>query len=93
MATIRAIRPFAEDLNYLTWVVLKAHTNNCAGGVTLLSADPRDRPQIDFCYFQDGTPDHEQDIDSVVGRHQVCAQDDRPPESTGSDRRRRISGR
>ena len=26
---------FAENLNYLTWVVLKAHTNNCAGRVKL----------------------------------------------------------
>ena len=50
-------RQFAEHLNYLTWAVLKAHTNNCAGEVTLRSADPRDTPEINFCYFQDGTPD------------------------------------
>jgi choline dehydrogenase-like flavoprotein len=59
-------RQFAEHLNYLTWAVLKAHTNNCAGEVTLRSADPRDTPDINFCYFQDGTPDQEQDLDSVV---------------------------
>ena len=59
-------RQFAEHLNYLTWAVLKAHTNNCAGEVTLRSADPRDTPEINFRYFQDGTPDHEQDLDSVV---------------------------
>jgi choline dehydrogenase-like flavoprotein len=29
-------------LNYLTWVVLKAHTANRAGRVTLRSSDPRD---------------------------------------------------
>jgi choline dehydrogenase len=57
---------FAKDLNYLTWAVLKAHTNNCAGEVTLRSADPRDMPQVDFSYFQDGTKDREQDLDSVV---------------------------
>ncbi|MGC2110923.1 MAG: GMC family oxidoreductase [Candidatus Korobacteraceae bacterium] len=59
-------REFAEHLNYLTWAVLKAHTNNCAGEVTLRSADPLDPPAVDFCYFQDGTPDNDQDLDSVV---------------------------
>ena len=34
-------RQFAEHLNYLTWAVLKAHTNNCAGEVTLRSADAK----------------------------------------------------
>jgi choline dehydrogenase len=57
---------FAEDLNYLTWAVLKAHTNNCAGEVTLRSADPLDTPLINFHYFCEGTPDGDQDLDSVV---------------------------
>ena len=57
---------FAEDHNFLTWAVLKAHTNNRAGRVTLRSADPRDVPQIDFHYFDEGTPDGGQDLDSVV---------------------------
>ncbi|HEY5330051.1 MAG TPA: GMC family oxidoreductase [Acidobacteriaceae bacterium] len=57
---------FAEDLNYLTWAVLKAHTNNCAGEVTLRSADPLDTPLINFRYFCEGTPDDDQDLDSVV---------------------------
>jgi choline dehydrogenase len=57
---------FAKSLNYLTWAVLKAHTNNRAGEVTLCSADPRDTPQINFRYFQEGTPDGGQDIDSVL---------------------------
>jgi len=59
-------RQFAQHLNYLTWAVLKAHTNNCAGEITLRSADPLDPPNIDFRYFQDGTPDNGQDLDSVV---------------------------
>ena len=46
--------------------MLKAHTNNCAGEVTLRSADPRDTPEVNFRYFQDGTPDQDQDLDSVV---------------------------
>jgi choline dehydrogenase-like flavoprotein len=57
---------FAEDLNYLTWAVLKAHTNNCAGEVTLRSADPLDTPLINFRYFCEGTPDSDEDLDSVV---------------------------
>ena len=57
---------FAKDLNYLTWAVLKAHTNNCAGKITLRSADPLDPPQVDFCYFQEGTADNDQDLNAVV---------------------------
>jgi choline dehydrogenase len=57
---------FAKNLDYLTWAVLKAHTNNRAGEVTLRSPDPRDAPQIDFHYFEEGTPDGGQDLDSVI---------------------------
>ena len=57
---------FAKNLNYLTWAVLKAHTNNRAGEVTLRSADPRDTPEVNFRYFQEGTFDNGQDLDSVV---------------------------
>ena len=57
---------FAKNLNYLTWAVLKAHTNNRAGQVTLRSADPLDMPQVDFHYFEEGTPDGDQDLNSVV---------------------------
>src|SRR6478752_3045129 len=32
-----------EHSNYLTWVVLKGHTNNTGGEVTLTSKDPRVR--------------------------------------------------
>ena len=59
-------RLFVDNLNYLTWAVLKAHTNNRAGEVTLRSNDPRDVPQIDFHYFDEGTGDHGEDLDSVV---------------------------
>jgi choline dehydrogenase len=50
--------------NYLTWAVLKAHTNNRSGTVTLSSTDPRERPKISFHYFE-GDDEH-QDVDSVV---------------------------
>ncbi len=38
-----------------TWTALKAHTRNTAGTVTLRSADPRDMPEIDFHYYDEGT--------------------------------------
>lgn len=57
---------FPEHLNALTWAILKAHTVNTAGTVTLRSADPRDRPQIDFHYFEEGNDGNGADLDSVV---------------------------
>lgn len=57
---------FADDLNYLSWAVLKAHTDNRAGRVTLRSNDPRDTPKVDFFYFEEGTPDGNADLDAVV---------------------------
>jgi choline dehydrogenase-like flavoprotein len=56
-------RDIANHLNYLTWVVLKAHTRNRAGQVTLRSNDPRDTPLIDFKCFEQGG---EEDLDAVV---------------------------
>jgi len=57
---------FATNRNYLTWAVLKAHTNNRGGEVTLRSADPLDIPEVNFRYFEEGTPDGGEDLDSVV---------------------------
>ncbi len=54
---------FAKDLNYLTWVVLKGHTRNRAGEVTLRSADPRDMPYVNFRYFEEGA---DEDLEAVV---------------------------
>jgi choline dehydrogenase len=51
---------------YLTWAILKAHTENRAGTVRLRSADPRDPPLINFKYFSEGTNGGTQDLDSVV---------------------------
>ncbi len=56
----------AEDHHYLTWAILKAHTENHAGTVGLRSADPRDPPLINFHYFKEGTNQGQQDLDSVV---------------------------
>ncbi len=57
---------FAKNLNYLSWAVLKAHTDNRAGRVTLRSGDPRDPPNVDFAYFEEGTPDRDEDLAAVV---------------------------
>jgi choline dehydrogenase-like flavoprotein len=59
-------RDVAAHHDYLTWVVLKAHTSNRAGAVTLRSADPRDPPQVDFHYFDEGSDAAGEDLDAVV---------------------------
>jgi choline dehydrogenase len=58
---VRAARRF------LTWAVLKGFTHNHAGRVAIRSADPRDTPQIDFHYFEEGSPGGDADLDAVVG--------------------------
>lgn len=55
-----------KHLDYLTWAVLKAHTINRAGFVTLRSADPRDRPEINFRYFEEGDDAEGKDLAAVV---------------------------
>jgi choline dehydrogenase len=52
--------------NYLSWVVLKAHTRNTAGAVSLCSADPRDTPEVNFRYFDEGSDTSGEDLDGVV---------------------------
>jgi choline dehydrogenase len=63
-------RGYSQDTertkNYLTWAILKAHTNNSAGTVRLKSADPRERPEIIFRYFDEGNDVQGTDLQSVV---------------------------
>lgn len=42
------------DAQHWAWIILKAHSRNNAGTVTLKSADPRDMPQITFNYYDSG---------------------------------------
>ena len=63
---------FPEHLNYLTWAVLKAHTNNTAGTVRLRSADPRDVPLVNFHYFDEGNDTSKQDLEAVVDGINFC---------------------
>jgi len=91
-------RLFAEHLNYLTWAILKAHTLNRAGEVTLRSADPRDVPEINFHYFEEGSDEHGDDLDAVVEgikfvrtmtaqlkQQKLIAEEELPGESVRSD--------
>jgi choline dehydrogenase-like flavoprotein len=59
-------KKIAGDNNVLTWVVLKAHTNNTAGEITLRSADPCDPPRINFKYFEEGSDASGEDLHAVV---------------------------
>jgi choline dehydrogenase len=58
------IRKSRDDL---TFALLKAHTNNRGGTVTLKSSDPRDPPRVDFHYFEEGTDQSGDDLAAVVG--------------------------
>lgn len=57
---------FRKGLDYLTFAVLKAHTINRAGYVRLRSADPQDRPEINFRYFNEGSDSEQKDLKAVV---------------------------
>ena len=52
--------------DYLSWIVLKAHTRNTAGTVALRSSDPCEPPLINFRYFDEGNDQAEEDLNSVV---------------------------
>ncbi|MFF2110116.1 GMC family oxidoreductase [Rhodococcus koreensis] len=57
---------FTKSHNSISWVVLKAHTNNTAGSVRLRSPDPFDTPDICFNYFAEGSDDGGDDLAAVV---------------------------
>ena len=56
----------SADHKHFSWAILKAHTTNRGGEVRLRSNDPRDRPDVCFHYFDEGTPGFERDLDAVV---------------------------
>ena len=71
LTDFRGYRPnystaLAKSLDCLTWVVLKGHTNNTAGEVTLRSANPRDTPLVNFRYFEEGSDAGGDDVRAVV---------------------------
>ena len=62
----------AVETPAFTWAVLKAHTENRGGRVSLASADPCDRPVINFHYFDEGTGDAQADLEAVVEGIRFC---------------------
>ncbi len=50
----------------LTWAILKAHTRNRGGRVRLRTSDPRDPPDINFHYFEEGDDTGGRDLAAVV---------------------------
>lgn len=52
--------------DHISWVVLKGHTQNTAGSVTLRSSDPTEVPEINFRYFDEGNDHSGDDLDAVV---------------------------
>ena len=56
----------AQHRDRFTWAVLKAHTRNTAGSVALRSRDPRDMPDINFRYFDEGNDSAGEDLDAVA---------------------------
>lgn len=63
-------RGFSQSLeryrDKLTWVILKAYTNNTAGYVTLRSADPAHTPSVHFRYFDEGSDEQNDDLDAML---------------------------
>lgn len=70
LADFRGYYPgYAERLkkiDYLSWVVLKAHSRNTAGEVRLKSNDPLEQPAIRFRYFHEGNDTRGDDLESVA---------------------------
>jgi choline dehydrogenase len=56
---------FERHHNRFTWAILKARTRN-TGRVLLTSANPWDRPAINFQYFGDGQRLNDPDLDAVL---------------------------
>jgi choline dehydrogenase len=55
-----------EAHNEFTWAILKAHTKNKGGRVSLRSTEPTERPVINFHYFEEGTDQEDADLRAVV---------------------------
>jgi choline dehydrogenase len=55
-----------ENHHRFTWAILKGRTRNRAGEVRLRSADPREPPDINFKYFDEGSAGWQKDLDALV---------------------------
>ena len=70
-----------RDGNGLTWCVLKGHTRNRSGTVTLRSADPRQPPRIDFNFFAEGG---DADLAAMVEAVEIAREIARPLRERGA---------
>jgi len=52
--------------NFMTWAILKGHTKNTSGTVTLKSTNPLDTPEINFNYFDQATDPEGEDLNAVL---------------------------
>ena len=71
LARFEGYRPGFSELiggpgEFLTWAILKAHTENRAGMVRLRSADALDPPLVNFRYFEEGSDAAAADLAAVV---------------------------
>jgi choline dehydrogenase len=57
----KAIQP-----DTFTWAILKGHTKNTAGTVTLKSKDPLETPKINFKYFDESNDAGKEDLEAVL---------------------------
>lgn len=57
---------FAKEHDRVTWAILKAHTLNNSGTVTLKSANPLEAPLVNFHYFDEGSDKAGKDLKAVV---------------------------
>jgi choline dehydrogenase len=60
---------WVENHHRFTWAILKGRTQNIgehAGYVRLRSKNARERPEINFRYFDEGSPDWEQDMKALI---------------------------
>lgn len=81
-----------ENPNCLTWVVLKAHTTNTAGEVTLRSADPRVPPAINFRYFKEGNDARGEDLAGVAAGVRLARRLAAPLVASGLIKREELPG-
>jgi choline dehydrogenase-like flavoprotein len=85
-------RVIAEHHDRLTWAILKAHTNNRAGKVTLRSADPRDTPLVNFRYFEEGSDTMGEDLKAVVTALRFVRRTTQEPRERGLIEREELPG-
>jgi choline dehydrogenase len=59
-------RRVREAKDKFTWAILKGHTHNLDGRVEIRSADPRDRPHVDFNCFDPACDPEGKDMAAMV---------------------------